>query len=463
MPRSIGRRLAAPLAAALLLCAASANGAEPKLSEAAAQLREYLRVDTHNPPGSEHLAAAFLAGVLRREGIDSRLFVTPEGRTSLWAELAAADPAAERIVLLHHMDVVEPGSGWSVPPYSGTVRDGALYGRGALDAKSLGIAHLAAFVDLKRSGARLQRGVVFLATADEESGGGAGTAFLWREHPELFDRVVAVLNEGGNNRRASDRLLWWGVEVTQKRPLWLEVSTTGRAGHASGLQPHSAVHSLVEALARLLALPPRWRVSDGARRYLGAVAPLHNDHWRSIFTHLDEAIAPEGPRTDLLPGLANLFLDSVQVTVVRAGESINSIPAEASARIDIRLLPDTDSASALARVEKALGSDVTVRVLLQAPPSGPSPADGPVFAAFARVLGAEAPVVPSFISGFTDSRYFREHGIAAYGLSPFALAADEQRGIHGPDESIPLAEFDRGVERMKRLLTALAAEPLAAK
>jgi acetylornithine deacetylase/succinyl-diaminopimelate desuccinylase-like protein len=462
MPRSIGRRARAALAAALLL-ASAAGAAEPKLSEAALELREYLRVDTGNPPGKEHVAAAFLAGVLRREGIDSRLFVTPEGRTSLWAELPAADPAAGRIVLLHHMDVVEPGPGWSVPPYSGTVRDGSLVGRGALDAKSLGIAQLAAFIDLKRSGARLQHGVVFLATADEESGGGAGTAFLWREHPELFDRVVAVLNEGGNNRRASDRLLWWGVEVTQKRPLWLEVSTSGRAGHASGLQPHSAVHSLVEALARLLALPARWRVSDGARRYLAAVAPLHNDHWRAIFTHLDESIAPEGPRTDLLPGLANLFLDSVQVTVVRAGESINSIPAEASARIDIRLLPDTDSAAALARVAQALGREVTVRVLLQAPPSDPSPADGPVFATFSRILGGEAPVVPSFISGFTDSRYFRERGIPAYGLSPFALAADEQRGIHGPDESIPLAEFDRGVERMKKLLTALAVEPLAAK
>ncbi len=296
---------------------------------------------------------------------------------------------------------------------------------------------------------------MLLATCDEEAGGGAGTGFLWREHPEIFAGVAAVLNEGGNNRRLNDRFLWWGLEVAQKRPLWLEVTASGRAGHASGLQPHSAAHTLVAALGRLLALPPNWRVSEPARRYLAAVAPYHNDHWRRIFTDIDQAIAPQGPRTDLLPGMANLFLDSVQVTVLRAGETINSIPAEASARIDVRLLPDSDAIAVLARLREALGPDVEVRVLVEAPAAAPSPAEGAIWAAMSRVLSAEAPAVPSFISGFTDSRYFRERGIAAYGVSPFALQPDEQRGIHAADESIPVAEFERGVERMKKLVAAV--------
>ena len=441
----------------MLLVAAPLAAAPPRTSEAAAWLAQYLRLDTRNPPGGEHLAAAHLRRLLAAEGIASRLLVTAEGRTNLWAELPAADPGAERIVLLHHMDVVEPGAGWSVEPFAGEARDGRLYGRGALDAKSLGIAHLAALIDLKRRGVALQRGVVLLASADEEAGGGAGTAFLWRQHPELFARVAAVLNEGGNNRRLNDRLLWWGIEVAQKRPLWLEVTARGRAGHASGLQPQSAAHTLVNGLARLLALPPRWRVSEGARRYLAAVAPYHNEHWRKIFADIDGAIAPEGPRTDLLPGMANLFLDSVQVTVLRAGETINSIPSQATARIDVRLLPDSDAGQVLARLQEALGENLEVRVLLESPPVSPSPDSGPIFAAISRVLAPEAPVVPAFISGFTDSRYFRERGVAAYGVSPFALEPDDQRGIHGADESIPLAEFERGVERMKKLVEALAA------
>ncbi len=457
IPRRAGGLVVA-LAAASLWVVEPARSAEAPLSEAAARLRDYLRLDTRNPPGNEHLAAALLRGFLAADGIDARLFVTPEGRTNLWAELPADDPGAERILLVHHMDVVEPGPGWTVEPFAGLVRDGRLYGRGALDAKSLGIAQLAALVDLKRRGSKLRRGVVLLATADEEAGGGEGTAFLWREHPELFARVAAVLNEGGNNRRLSARLLWWGIEVAQKRPLWLEATASGRAGHASGLQPHSAAHSLIEALARVLALEPRWRVSDGARRYLEAVAPYQNPHWRHVFTHLDEAIAPEGPRTDLLPGLANLFLDSVQVTVLRAGETINSIPAEAAARIDARLLPDTETSAMIERLRAALGGDVSLRVLLEAPPAAASPAQGPVFEAMSRVLSVEAPVVPAFISGFTDSRYFRERGVPAYGVSPFALEPDEQRGIHAPDESIPLDEFERGVERMKKLLVALAVD-----
>jgi acetylornithine deacetylase/succinyl-diaminopimelate desuccinylase-like protein len=441
---------------AVALLAATPALAQPPLSESGGWLRAYLRIDTRNPPGGEHRAAAYLAALLRREGIDSRLLVTPDGRTNLWAELPAESAAAERVVLLHHMDVVEPGDGWSADPFGGTLRDGALVGRGALDAKSLGIAHLAAFVDLKRRAIKLRRGVIFLATADEEAGGGEGTAFLWRQHPELFDRVVAVLNEGGGNRRVNGRLLWWGIEVAQKRPLWLDVSTVGRAGHASGLQPHSAVHELIAALARLLALPPRWRVTAGVRNYLAAVAPYHNGYWKRIFTHIDESILPEGPKTALLPGMANLFLDSVQVTVLRGGETINAIPARASARIDVRLLPDTDAGETLERFRAALGRDVSVKVLLESPPAMPSPSDSAVFAALARALAPEAPVVPTFIAGFTDSRYFREHGIAAYGVSPFALDPDEQRGIHGADESIPLGEFERGVERTKRLVAALA-------
>jgi acetylornithine deacetylase/succinyl-diaminopimelate desuccinylase-like protein len=167
-------------------------------------------------------------------------------------------------------------------------------------------------------------------------------------------------------------------------------------------------------------------------------------------------VKPDGPTEFLLPGMANLFLDTVQVTVLRGGERINVVPERASALIDVRLLPDTDSKAFLAGIEEALGRGFEVKVLVTSPPVPPSPASGRLYGALDRVLSADAPVVPTFIPGFTDSRLFRERGIPAYGVTPFAVGGDDLAGIHGPNERIPLDELDRGVERMRRIVAAYA-------
>lgn len=446
----------------LSLCAArlapAAAKGPPALSEAAGWLQAYLRIDTTNPPGGEARAAQFLADILRREGIPSRSLSTPDGRANLYARLASPQSGGRAVVLLHHMDVVAPGPGWTVPPFAGLVRGGALWGRGAIDDKSLGIAQLAALVDLKRRRLALERDVIFLAVADEENGGQRGTAWLLAQHPELFKGVEAVFNEGGKSQTgAAGRLLWWGIEVAQKRPLWLAVSSSGRGGHGSGLNVDSANHLLIAGLARVLALPAKWRVTAPVRTHLHAIAPLQNPHWKRVLSSIDSVVAESGAKEFLMPGMANLFLDTVQVTVVQGGERINVIPERATARIDIRLLPDTDSAKFLAAVKKALGPEIEVEVLATAPTSAPSPASGRAYAALDRGLRPEGPVVPTFIPGFTDSRYFRERGIPAYGIAPFRLAPEESRGIHATDEHLSLAELDRGVERMRRVLRLYSA------
>jgi acetylornithine deacetylase/succinyl-diaminopimelate desuccinylase-like protein len=430
----------------------------PALSEAAGWLQQYLRLDTSNPPGNEGKAAAFLAGILQREGIPSRAVATPEGRASLYARLSSPRSGGKAVLLLHHMDVVPPGPGWTVPPFAGLVKEGLLWGRGAVDDKSLGIAQLAALVDLKRRRLPLERDVVFLGVADEENGGGRGTAWLLANHPELFQGVEAVINEGGRSQTgAGGKLLWWGIEVAQKRPLWLEVTTSGRGGHGAGLNPESANHQMIQGLARLLAAPSRWQVSAPVRDYCRAIAPLQNDRWRRVFGNIDAVIGPDGPREFLLPGMANLFLDTVQVTVLRGGERINVVPEESSARLDIRLLPGTDSAAFLAGVKQRLGKGFDVKVLVTSPPAPASPASGRLYEALRQALGPDGPVVPTFIAGFTDSRYFRERGIPAYGVTPFKLSPDDSKGIHSTDERLPLSEIDRGVERMRRALALYAA------
>jgi acetylornithine deacetylase/succinyl-diaminopimelate desuccinylase-like protein len=442
------------LLAGALCCQAPASPQADELSVAARWLQGYLRQDTTNPPGNEQRGAAYLERLLLEHGVRPRRFVSPTGRVNLWARLQAT-PGVDgpALLLLHHVDVVAAGPGWRVPPFSGEVRDGRLYGRGALDDKSLGIAELVAFLDAARERPHLRRDVALLAVADEERGGAQGTAWLLEAHPELFRGVAGVLNEGGANRHVNGRLLWWGIEVAQKRPLWLEVTAQGRGGHGAGFNPHSATHQLIRALDGLLARPLRWRVTPAARNYLQALAPLHGRAWQPLLTRPESRIGPGGPTGGaMLPGMENLFLDTVQVNVLSGAAQINVVPPRASARVDVRLLPDTDGESMLAELRQALGADVEVQVLLTSPPAPASPTATELHAVLARVLAGEAPVVPYFSPGFTDSRLFRQRGIPAYGFSPFAIEPQDLLGIHGADEHIPLAELDRGVDRMKRVV-----------
>ena len=449
------------LAAGLPAGAAPSAGAGAVGNDPVGWLQGYLRIDTTNPAtgsaaGGEARAAAYLARILHRHGVATTTYYTADGRASLVARIEGKR-RDEALLLVHHIDVVPPGPDWRRPPFSGDLVEGELWGRGAIDVKSLGIAHLAAFLDLARRPEPPQRGVVFLAVADEESGGVQGTGWLLDRHPEIFRGVAAVLGEGGSNKVTAERILWWGIETAQKRPLWLEVTASGRGGHASGLNPRSAAHKLILALARAIELPPQWRITDAARRYFAALAPLHAGATRRRFADVDAWVGPDGPRGLMLPGQANLFLDTVQVTELEAGERINVVADTAAARLDVRLLPETDADAFLARLREAMGANVEVRVLLASPPSPPSPVQHAAYRAVATVLGEEAPVVPALIAGFTDSRYFRERGIPAYGVSPFALEGPILTGIHGPNERLPVDELVAGIGRMRRIVAAWAA------
>lgn len=454
-------------ALSVALPGAALPAADPpaQLDTAAERLAAYVRIDTSNPPGNEAAAAELLASIFHRRGLATTRYVSPSGRTSLAARLAAtgtAPEAAPVLVLMHHLDVVPAGAGWSAPPFAAEVRDGRLWGRGAIDAKSLGIAQLEAFLAAAELPVR-RRELVYLAVADEEAGGTQGTKWLLERHPELFARVEAVLNEGGQNRTVLGRTLFWGIEVTQKRPLWLELEARGRGGHGSALNVESAAHRLIAALARALAAPPGWRISPAARAHFEALAAF-DPQARSLAAGFERLFGPEGPTRDLLPGMAGYFLDTLQVTRLEASERINVVAPAARAWLDVRLLPDTDAEGYLRALRERLGGDIEVRVLLDAPAVAPAPTDTPLYAELAAALGdGRAPVVPVFIAGVTDSRWLRERGIAAYGVQPFELEWPELGTVHGPDERMPLTVFERGVERMTRVVRALVAPEAAAR
>ena len=462
-------------AAALILSAASPACAAENRDAASFQptqaLQAYLRIDTTNPPGLESAGAHFLASLFHARGIPTQTLVDHSGRTSLYAKINAKEQPAPTVVLLHHIDVVPAGDGWTHDPFSGDLDDGKVWGRGAIDAKSLGIAHLDALFETLDSGGPISRNIVFLAVADEEAGGQHGAAFVLDQYPELFEDVDLVLNEAGLNKTVNGRMLWWGIEFAQKRPLWLQLTATGRGGHGSGFNPQSATHTLTRGLANLLDVAGSdLRVSTAAHLYFQSLAELHGEKFRRLFggrspeeveNRLRELETQNRLYDVLLPGMQTAFLDTVQVTRVDNGSnSVNVVPAQASALVDIRLLPHTDADAFLESVREALGPQVDVDILLQSPPVPEPSLDAPGYRSLTDALrreprGGSLPIVPTLIPGTTDSRYFRARNIEAYGFSPFAIAGLDSRGIHGPDEYIRVSDFERGLEVMRHVLLHL--------
>ncbi len=418
--------------------ACSAPPPEAAVAEPVRWLQEYLRFDTSNPPGNERPAVEYLADLLRDAGAEVDLLTTPTGRSSLWAAVGPA--GADALLLLSHVDVVPVGEGWSVPPFAGLLRDGELWGRGAIDAKGLGVTHLAALVTLARAPEPPRRRVVLLAAADEELGGAEGTAW-WLEHrPDLFAGVSGALAEGGNNRVARGAVAWWGIEVAQKHPLWLEACA-------------STPEELIGGLARALDRPLTWRVDEPVRAFFRSVALLGRRGSSAGGFDPDRAIRPAGPIEPLHPGMENFFLDSLQV---------NELALRGNARcatLDARLLPATDAEAFQAELAERLGSEIELRVLLAGPNAPPSPVHDPLYDLLTRELACEAPAVPTFIAGITDARFLRARGIPVYGFSPFLLDGEHSRSVHAGDERLPLHELHAGAERMTRLVTAWASGP----
>lgn len=441
-----------------------AVSADPVEAEAEEWLVQYVRIDTTNPPGNETAGAQFLESILTKEGIPSRLLGSDPRRQSLYARLEAPgdEPA---ILLLHHIDVVPANPGeWSVPPFEGRRSNGYVWGRGTLDVKSLGIAWLAALLDLHRSGAALRRDVIFLAVADEEAGGTRGVEMLLAEHPDLFANVGLVLNEGGANETIVDRITFWGIEIDQKVPLWLRLTATGPPGH--GAVPPAdggSTMRLLDALAAVRAIPRPLRLTPSVEVEFKAIAPIKPGVRGEILR--DPARWIDSPRLTELPHSYHALLrDTLAITRISAESTVNSVPARAVADLDVRLLPGSDAGPMLEAVRTAAGRNAEVEILLRGEPSPPAPLDTPYFRVLERVLRSEdsgSRVGPIVSPGTSDSRFFRQKGVLAYGISPFKVNYYDGANVHGVDEKIRARFFAEGVRLARRLVRALATAPLA--
>lgn len=445
-----------------LQCNRVAATPEDPIDRAAKELFvRYLRVDTSNPPGNETAGARVLAEALTAAGIEVKLLGEDPKRQSLYARLSSGNPR-DALLLLHHIDVVPANaSEWTTPPFSGEVSSGYVWGRGALDIKSLGVAELMAMLELKRKGVPLKRDVIYLAVADEEAGGVHGTKAILEQYPELFEGVGAVLNEGGSNEAIVDHVSIWGIEVAQKVPLWLRLRTRSMGGHGA-LPPDDggAPGQLIALLSELQKMPRPYRLLPTAERQFRMIAQkkpgAKGEMLRDPRRYFE---APEFPH--IIPASYRaLMRDTMVVTHIDAGSNVNSIPSTAFAEIDLRLLPDRTAESALEEIREVVGKRGELEVILAGESSPETSTTHELYSVLARNMAQSdrgSIVVPMLSPGTSDSRYFRSRGIASFGISPFRVNYYDADTIHGIDEKIRTRSFLDGVRLMRKIVHSYCA------
>lgn len=429
--------------------------------EAVSALCEYLRIDTTNPPGNETPGAEFLGGILNAEGIEYRIIEGAPRRGSLLARLEG-NGVGKPLILLSHIDVVPADAEkWDVHPFSGEIKDGFVWGRGALDMKGMGIMELMAFIAAAREGLELGRDVVLLAVADEEAGGYSGAKYLLDNHPQELEAGL-VINEGGfaNTELISGTPLFM-IANAEKYGLWLQLKRRGVGGHGSMPTGQGALERLVPALSRLVAEQRHIVINPTMRAFFSTLA----EHWEMLAPYKEDGEVEtlhkliEENNLTALPALSAVLRDTVSLNMLNAGVKINVIPDEADASLDCRLLPETDAEEFIQYIRDALDDpEIEIDTSMDMENAPASPLDSDLFATLRKAIENDYPgavTTPFMLSGLSDSRFFRSRGVPCYGIIPAHLSLMDLACIHGVNEKIAVLDVKDGAKLMYDIIVAI--------
>ena len=461
------------LSATVLILSARSAGAQSAIrspdwtgiaAEAQQILTDYIRINTTNPPGNELAAAKFLKHILDREGIEATILDTAElgaGRANLYARLKG-NGTKRAVALVHHMDVVPvTPEYWSVDPFGGIVKDGYLYGRGTLDMKGSGVAQLMAMIAIKRSGVPLNRDIVYIANADEEFGSTGALVFVQR-HRDLLGDVEFLATEGGDNSFENGKLRYVAVGAAEKRAIWQHLVVHGVPSHGSRPTRQNPVPKLIAALDRIARWETPLRLTPVTTKYFHDIARFYAEPNRGWLINIAESLKNPAAREWILSDIYwNAVLrNTISLTVVNGSNKINIIPAEASADLDIRLLPDQDTTAFLTELKRVAG-DTAVHFsgLSIVKPSLSSPPNSDFVRAVERAVRDRDPnafVTTPMYTAATDRPTYQRAGIVAYGIDPFEVpSAELQKGMHGNDERIAVQNIGWGVHFVYDILRYL--------
>jgi acetylornithine deacetylase/succinyl-diaminopimelate desuccinylase-like protein len=419
--------------------------------------RDLLRIDTTNTGDQrttvgERVAAEYVAGKLDEVGVANEIYESAPTRANLVARIPGADRSRGALLMHGHLDVVPAdASEWSVPPFEGEIKDGYLWGRGAIDMKDMDAMMLAVVRDWQRTGYVPPRDVVLCYTADEEAGMEYGSQWLVQNHPGLFEGCTEAIGEvGGYSYTVSDDLRLYLVQTAEKGLDWLRLHASGRPGHGSFVHDDNAVTALAEAVAAV-----------GRHRFPVVVTPTVRRFLQEVGDALGIEIDVDDPEIAVskLGPIANLIGATIRNTAnptrLEAGYKDNVIPGKASATIDCRLLPGQED-NFLAELRGLIGPDIEIEHQHRQPPVETA-FEGSLVGAMAAALRAEDPAartIPYMMSGGTDAKAFATLGIRCFGFAPLRLPPDLNFAslFHGIDERVPVEGLEFGVRVLDRLL-----------
>ena len=413
----------------------------------------------HYSPGNDRPGIEYLRAIFENNGMSPRTVETGPGREALICSIPGANPALKPVVLAGHVDVVPADEqGWAVPPFSGLVRDGFVWGRGALDMKGMLIMQLMAFLAIFHRKLPIKRGVSFLALPDEENSGEHGAKVIAQKFLDILNPAF-MLNEGGYGlRNMMVPGVVFPIVVAEKLSVKVKLTARGFPGHSNRPVGDAAITRLAKALTALNNLQYPMQIDPVVKETLRRLAQrkpfpeslfLKNPENALVRLLLDRAFKKDAT-------LNAMTRHTICATVLQAGRAANAIPASAEAILDLRLMPGSDYRDVLEDIAaKTDRYQVRVEAMSVPVPGGPTPFDSEAFAIIEEVLKKEVPgalVVPLLDIGGTDSKHFRPHGIPCYDIIPIVIEPEDLQRIHGANERIAVDNVKLGTRVVYQIL-----------
>ena len=402
--------------------------------------------------GDEKAVAEYIVASLAEVGITATIFESAPNRCNVIANIAGSDTARPGLVVHGHIDVVPANAQeWSVDPFAAEIRDGMIWGRGAVDMKNTDAMILAIIRKWARSGYKPPRNIVLAFFADEEAGMTFGSRWMTAHHPEVFAGCSEAISEvGGFSVTVGDGKRLYFVEAAQKGIHWMKLTATGRAGHGSMMNDENALTTLTEAVAKIGRF-------EWPQRYTSTV--------KTLFKKIADATGKRYDENDLRPLLKEIgptarmigatLQNTANPTMLDAGYKANVIPGSATAVIDGRFLPGYEE-ELNSTIRSIIGPDIAIETISRDIALEVS-FEGDLVDAMCKAILEFDPdgiPVPYLMSGGTDNKALSELGIVGYGFSPLKLPADLDfmALFHGVDERVPISGLEFGVKVLENFL-----------
>lgn len=471
MIRSAFRALALPSLVAALLSPAFATRANAQVVDSTALLlAQLIRANSSNPPGHTQQIADILGPLFRARGFQVDVIPTPDSAKVHFFARLKGNGSKKPLLLAAHADVVGvEREKWSVDPFAGVIKDGAVYGRGAIDFKGgLAVFARAAMLLADRK-VPLDRDIIFLAEADEE-GAPMNTTWLARQHWDKMDAEFA-LNEGGwIIKRDDGRVQYVSISTSDKRVMSVTLTAKGTSTHASMPLPDNALVTVGRALAKLGSYETPLEFTPDSRKYFATLAKTSTGETARVYSQLLNGTPQQVDAADRMlsrdPLIHALMRNTIAPVIVAGGFRSNVIPGSAEVTLNVRLIPGSDPAALIGTLEK-LFNDSLLTVKMASTLAAPSPASPDssllyrALAAEAKAQWPEAEVTPYLFQAGTDAAAWRNRGIPVFGIYPYPISTDELRRMHGNDERVSVESLRQGTEMLYRTLKRVAGSSAA--